>query len=112
MNGKMLKLYIVRYDGMQKKLAEAMGLSLSRLNAKINGTRGADFSQTEISFIKTRYRLSNRDVCEIFLQTLYRKKIYAQFPNRQEGEGEMKYYLEGAAAVIIFILLIRIISKI
>ncbi len=68
-----------------------MGLSLSRLNAKINGTRGADFSQVEISFIKTRYRLSNRDVCEIFLQIVYRKKIHTRFPNRQEGEGEMKY---------------------
>lgn len=74
MNSKMLKSYIVRYDGTQEKLAEAMGLSLSRLNAKINGTGGADFSQTEIAFIKIRYRLSNRDVCEIFFAENVSKK--------------------------------------
>lgn len=66
MNSALLKSYIVRYDHTQGHLADAMGLSLSRLNAKINGTGGADFSQTEIAFIKERYRLSNRDVISIF----------------------------------------------
>lgn len=66
MNSALLKSYIVRYDHTQGRLADAMGLSLSRLNAKINGTGGADFSQTEIAFIKERYHLSNRDVISIF----------------------------------------------
>ena len=75
-NSKLLKSYIVRYDGTQEKLAEAMGISLSRLNAKINGTGGADFSQSEIAFIRMRYKLSNREVCDIFLQALYLYRIY------------------------------------
>lgn len=66
MNSNLLKSYIVRYDATQEKLAVAMGISLSRLNAKINSTNGADFSQTEISFIKKRYKLSNKEVCNIF----------------------------------------------
>ena len=66
MNSRLLKSYIVRFDGTQEKLAEAMSISLSRLNAKINGTGGADFSQGEIAFIKNRYKLSNREVCDIF----------------------------------------------
>lgn len=70
MNSKLLKSYIVRYDGTQEKLAEAMGISLSRLNAKINGTSGADFSQSEIAFIRMRYKLSNREVCDIFFASI------------------------------------------
>lgn len=66
MNSSLLKSYIVKYDTTQEKLAIAMGISLSRLNAKINGTNGADFSQTEIAFIKKRYKLSNKEVCNIF----------------------------------------------
>ena len=66
MNSRLLKSFIVRYDKTQEKLAEAMEISLSRLNAKINGTGGEDFSQSEIAFIRERYHLSNRDVCEIF----------------------------------------------
>ena len=68
MNSNLLKSYIVRFDGKQERLAEAMGISLSRLNAKINRTGGADFSQSEIAFIRKRYKLSNRDVCDIFFE--------------------------------------------
>ena len=66
MNSRLLKSYIVRFDGTQEKLAEAMSISLSRLNAKINGTGGPDFSHGQIAFIKSRYKLSNREVCDIF----------------------------------------------
>lgn len=65
-NSRLLKSFIVRYDKTQEHLAEAMGISLSRLNAKINGTGGADFTQSEIAFIRERYNLSNRDVCDVF----------------------------------------------
>ena len=57
--------------GRSKKLADAMGLSLSRLNAKINGSGNADFTQSEVAFIRTRYKLSNKDVCDIFLHAVY-----------------------------------------
>ena len=48
----------------QGKLAEAMDISLSRLNAKINGN--GQFSQSEIQFIKDRYDLDADKVDEIF----------------------------------------------
>lgn len=66
LNKALLKSFIVRYDKTQFNLAKAMGISLSRLNAKINESNGAEFTQGEICFIKNRYRLSNRDVSNIF----------------------------------------------
>ena len=48
----------------QGKLAEAMDISLSRLNAKINGS--GEFSQSEIQFVKDRYDLDADKVDEIF----------------------------------------------
>ena len=65
MNSQLLKSYIMRYDGTQEKLAKAMGISLSRLNAKINET-DAEFNQGEIRFIKTRYNLSDEEVSNVF----------------------------------------------
>lgn len=65
MDSQVLKSYIVRYDKNQKNLADAMGLSLSRLNAKINET-GAEFNQSEIKFIKKRYRLTDKETQNIF----------------------------------------------
>ncbi len=53
------------HDGSQSVLSDAMGLSLSRLNAKINET-GAEFSQSEIVFIRDRYNLSTSEVTDIF----------------------------------------------
>lgn len=65
MNKAALKGLIVTNDGSQAKLAEAMGLSLSRLNAKINES-GAEFSKSEIEFIRSRYKLSRKQVMDIF----------------------------------------------
>jgi hypothetical protein len=66
LNKTLLKSFIVRYDKTQLNLARAMGISLSRLNAKINESNGAEFTQSEICFIRDRYYLSNRDVNNIF----------------------------------------------
>ena len=65
LDSQVLKSYIVRYDKNQKNLADAMELSLSRLNAKINET-GAEFNQSEIKFIKKRYRLTDKETQNIF----------------------------------------------
>lgn len=65
MNSQLLKGFIKMHDGSQSVLADAMGLSLSRLNAKINET-GAEFSQTEIAFIRDRYGLSSSEITDIF----------------------------------------------
>ena len=65
MKSQTLKGLITMNDGNQSVLAEAMGLSLSRLNAKINET-GAEFTQSEIAFIRDRYKLSKTQVNDIF----------------------------------------------
>lgn len=65
MNSQLLKGLIKIHDGSQDVLASAMGLSLSRLNAKINET-GAEFTQSEIAFIRDRYHLNKTQVMDIF----------------------------------------------
>jgi len=65
-NKTLLQSYIVKFDGNQLVLARAMGLSLSRLNAKINETKGAEFKQSEIIFMRDRYHLTDHEVCNIF----------------------------------------------
>lgn len=66
MNKQLLRSRMLEYGDTQSNLAHAMGVSLSRLNAKINTTKGAEFTQTEIDFIAHRYNLSAQDVCLIF----------------------------------------------
>ncbi len=65
MNKTLMKSYIMRYDGKQSVLAKAMGISLSSLNAKING-KTAEFTQGEMDFIRKRYNLGLQEVSDIF----------------------------------------------
>lgn len=64
MNKKRLVLLMRRHGDRQSDLAEAIGLSRSRLSAKINSK--ASFTQPEILAIKRRYRLSGQELDEIF----------------------------------------------
>lgn len=66
MERQKLKGLIVANDGNQRTLADAMGISLSRLNAKINGWDGAKFTRDEMLFIRDRYHLTDRQFKEIF----------------------------------------------
>lgn len=66
MNTRLFKSRMVVYGDTQLSLANAMGISATRLNAKINETDGAEFVQNEIAFIKDRYGLSSDEVVEIF----------------------------------------------
>ena len=50
----------------QETLAKAIGISVQRLNAKINLTGGADFTQSEIMAIKIRYNLTAEQIDDIF----------------------------------------------
>ena len=65
MNKQALKGLIVANDGRQETLADAMGLSVSRLSAKIN-ENGAEFNKSEIEFIRKRYKMSRKQVMDIF----------------------------------------------
>lgn len=68
MDKKELRIHMVKYGDTQETLANAMEISLSRLNAKIN-CNGAEFTQKEILFIKHRYNLTASDVDAIFFNT-------------------------------------------
>lgn len=61
-----LRAVMIAHNDNQAQLAEALGLSLSALNAKINEYRGAQFWQNEIAYIKERYSLNADDVNDIF----------------------------------------------
>ena len=65
MTPDLLKGFIARYADTQEKLAKALGISTSNLNAKINGT-GASFRQNEIAAIKARYHMTAKDVDAVF----------------------------------------------
>ena len=69
-NKNLLISKIKLYGDTQQTLAEYIGVSLTRLNAKINGTNGAEFSQSEIAKIKEKYNLTGEEVIQIFLSNL------------------------------------------
>jgi len=68
MNKALLRAEMIKHGDTQESLAIAMGISLSRLNAKIN-SENAEFRQTEIIFIKNRYKLTAADVDNIFFNS-------------------------------------------
>lgn len=62
MNKKVLHSFMVTNGDTQDKLAEAMGIARSTLNAKMNETGGREFTLSEISFIRRRYNLTKEQV--------------------------------------------------
>ena len=52
------------FGDTQCTLAEALEISLSTLNCKLNGK--SEFAQSEILKIKERYNLTDKEVIEIF----------------------------------------------
>ncbi|MGI5825668.1 MAG: XRE family transcriptional regulator [Bacillota bacterium] len=66
MNKNALCAVMVGSGETQDDLAKIIGISLSRLNAKINGWNGAMFTQREIIVIKKHYKLTAEQVDNIF----------------------------------------------
>lgn len=66
MDKALLRSHMAKHSDTQEDLANYLGISLSRLNAKINESGGAEFKQTEIALIKRRYGLSARETDAIF----------------------------------------------
>lgn len=62
----MLKIVMVEHGDTQSDLSEALGVSLSRLNAKLNGYKGAQFTMSEMGAIRERYNLSSEEFDLIF----------------------------------------------
>ena len=65
-NAALFKYHMAKNCETQDVLAGAMGISTSRLNAKINENGGAEFWQSEIMFIRAHYGLSADEVNQIF----------------------------------------------
>ena len=66
MNKNMFVSKMKLFGDTQESLATALGISLSRLNAKINETDGAEFKQSEIRFFRNRWELTAEEVDQIF----------------------------------------------
>ena len=67
MNSLEMKVAMKRNEDTQEKLAEALGLQISGINARINGH--IDFRISEVEKIRTRYNLSDEDLLKIFFTT-------------------------------------------
>ncbi len=62
-----LLLSIVKMHGdTQEDLAIAIGISRTRLSAKLHARNGASFTQPEIAAIKKRYSMSDETLNEVF----------------------------------------------
>ena len=66
MNKDMLKGQIRSLGMTQGDVAEKIGVSLSRFNAKINETDGAEFSLGEVKALKGLLNLNSEQVDQIF----------------------------------------------
>lgn len=66
MNSVLLKGKIRTKGVTQGEIATKIGLSLSRFNAKLNNTRGAEFSLGEVRALKTVLSLDSDEVESIF----------------------------------------------
>lgn len=70
MDKRLLMSVMTRNGDTQETLASAMGISLSRFNAKINERDGAAFNQSEMQFIIERYNLTADEAMQIFFTRL------------------------------------------
>lgn len=66
MNSRLLKAKMTVFGDTQLSLANALGISGSRLNSKINETDGAQFTMSEMQTIVGRYHLTEADIKLIF----------------------------------------------
>ena len=67
MNKDLLKGHIRSCGMTQRDVAEKMGISLSRFNAKVNATGGAEFLLGEVQELKKILALSPAQIDLIFL---------------------------------------------
>lgn len=68
MDKKELLSEMILHDDTRAELAEALGISVSTLNAKINEKNGRCFNRQEIVSIKMRYKLTAEQVDMIFFK--------------------------------------------
>lgn len=65
-NVNMLKGKIKEHNMTQLDVANKIGMSLSRFNAKLNGTDNAEFSLGEVKSIAVLFELNPEQIDDIF----------------------------------------------
>lgn len=75
MNKNLLTSFMAKFGDTQETLAEALSLSTSRFNAKINERDGAAFDQIEMQVIINRYNLSAEEAMSIFFNQEFTKSV-------------------------------------
>lgn len=68
MNANLLKGKMAEYGMTQEDVAKKIGISLSRFNAKLNETGGAEFSLGEVISLVKLFNLSSKQRDQIFLE--------------------------------------------
>lgn len=71
MDKQLLKSIMVANGDTQESLSAAMGISLSRFNAKINERDGAAFTKSEMEFMITRYNMN----CELSMRVFFPSRV-------------------------------------
>lgn len=66
MNKPLLESFMKKFGDTGVTLSEYLGISRSTFSSKLNGYRGYDFTQEEISLIKDKYNLTPRELDAIF----------------------------------------------
>lgn len=66
MNKNELEAMMKKHGDTGGSLAEYLGVTRSTFSAKLNETNGREFTQGEITKIKTRYELTAEEVDSIF----------------------------------------------
>ena len=66
MNTNMLKGKMMEQGMTQEEVAKKIGISLSRFNAKLNETGGAEFSLGELKSLVELFRLTPKQLDQIF----------------------------------------------
>lgn len=66
MNANMLKGKMAEHGLTQDEVAKKIGISLSRFNAKLNETGGAEFSLGEAKSLIELFRLTPKQIDQIF----------------------------------------------
>ena len=65
-NKQRLKSVMALHGDRNEDIANYMGISPQRFSAKLNGTKGAEFTQSEIQKVKEKYNLTCGQVGAIF----------------------------------------------
>lgn len=67
MNINLLKGHIRAAGLSQENVADKIGISISRFNAKLNERGGAEFKLTELLALRGVLKLSDKEFCAVFL---------------------------------------------